>query len=88
MVAGSQNFQTGEIVPKNTVVGKVGSTGRSTGAHLHFELGEALKDNTVGKILDPIDWLPFFEDPANPGRGFIPSTATIQPRTTYTYKKS
>ena len=34
------------------------------------------------------DWLPFFEDPANPGRGFIPSTATIQPRTTYTYKKS
>jgi murein DD-endopeptidase MepM/ murein hydrolase activator NlpD len=84
MVAGSQSFQKGEIIAKNTVIGKVGSTGDSGGPHLHFELGETLNGNTVGGILDPIDWLPFFEDPANPGRGFIPATATIIPGTTYT----
>jgi murein DD-endopeptidase MepM/ murein hydrolase activator NlpD len=84
MVAGSQSFQKGEIIAKNTVIGKVGSTGDSGGPHLHFELGETLNGNTVGGILDPIDWLPFFEDPANPGQGFIPATATIIPGTTYT----
>ena len=84
MVAGSQSFQKGEIIAKNTVIGKVGSTGDSSGPHLHFELGETLNGNTVGGILDPIDWLPFFKDPANPEQGFIPATATIISGTRYT----
>lgn len=33
-------LKTGAAVPAGTVVGYVGSTGRSTGAHLHFEIRE------------------------------------------------
>lgn len=84
MVAGSQNFAKDDIVTKNTVIGKVGSTGDSNGAHLHFELGETLNGNVVEGILDPIDWLPFFEDPTTPGRGFVPETQKITKGTTYT----
>lgn len=32
------NVEKGELVDTASVVGKVGSTGRSTGAHLHFEI--------------------------------------------------
>lgn len=39
--------KTGDRVKAGTVVGRVGSTGKSTGPHLHFEV---LKD---GKYIDP-----------------------------------
>lgn len=41
----------GSIVAAGDIVGGVGSTGRSTGPHLHFEIREA------GTAVDPVAWL-------------------------------
>jgi murein DD-endopeptidase MepM/ murein hydrolase activator NlpD len=44
--------KVGDIVQKNQIVGEVGSTGQSTGAHLHFELRQ-------GNVpIDPRPYLP------------------------------
>lgn len=45
--------QTGESVSKETIVGEVGSTGFSTGPHLHFEVLEN------GKTIDPRQFLAY-----------------------------
>ena len=42
----------GEKVTVQTVIGEVGSTGFSTGPHLHFEIYQE------GKLIDPSDLLP------------------------------
>lgn len=44
--------QTGEHVSKGEIIGRMGSTGRSTGSHLHFEVA---KDSW---LLDPLQVLP------------------------------
>jgi murein DD-endopeptidase MepM/ murein hydrolase activator NlpD len=41
----------GEVVRTGQVVGNVGSTGLSTGAHLHFEV------QMDGRAVDPVVWL-------------------------------
>ena len=47
----SISVQKGKTVKQGTEIGKVGSTGKSTGPHLHFEMR---KD---GKIIDPTDYV-------------------------------
>ncbi|WP_413320361.1 M23 family metallopeptidase [Agrococcus sp. 1P02AA] len=50
--AGSIRVEVGQVVDISTVVGQVGSTGRSTGPHLHLEL-----KNSDYVSFDPILWL-------------------------------
>lgn len=52
MQYGSLQVTQGQVIEAGTVVGKVGSTGKSTGAHLHLEL--LLPDDTR---IDPIAWI-------------------------------
>jgi murein DD-endopeptidase MepM/ murein hydrolase activator NlpD len=50
--------QAGEVVSRGQDLGRVGSSGRSTGPHLHFEV----MDN--GKAVDPVRAAKLFENPA------------------------
>ena len=49
--AASQTTSTGDKVVRGAVVGKVGSTGRSTGPHLHYEV------RRNGRALNPARFL-------------------------------
>ena len=51
MIAGSINVTAGQSVAVGQVLGAVGSTGASTGAHLHFEV------HLDGTPIDPFSWL-------------------------------
>jgi murein DD-endopeptidase MepM/ murein hydrolase activator NlpD len=44
--------RTRQVVTRGQVIGYVGSTGHSTGPHLHFEL------RIDGELMDPLDFLP------------------------------
>lgn len=59
--ASSITVKLGDLVEKGQVVARVGSTGRSTGAHLHFEVRMA------GHPLDPT----LFLDKSTPDRQFV-----------------
>lgn len=52
MVAGSIRVEVGQVVDITTVIGEVGSSGRSTGPHLHLEL-----KNSDYVSFDPVLWL-------------------------------
>lgn len=60
MQYGSLNVKAGDTVTVGTIVGKTGNTGRSYGAHLHFEL------IVNGTTIDPMPWLK-----ANAGRSSL-----------------
>lgn len=51
MQYGSLQVKSGDTVTVGTVIGKTGNTGRSYGAHLHFEL------IVNGSTIDPMPWL-------------------------------
>lgn len=46
------NVSVGQTVPRGTVLGAVGNTGSSYGAHLHFEV-----HNSAGTPINPMPWL-------------------------------
>lgn len=52
MVPGSIQVEVGQVVDITTVIGQVGSSGRSTGPHLHLEL-----KNSNYVSFDPMLWL-------------------------------
>lgn len=52
MALGSMNLQVGDVVSRGDVVGKVGSTGTSTGPHLYFQV---LVNGTTA--VNPTPWL-------------------------------
>lgn len=54
MIHGSMNFKTGDVIKVGQVIGKTGSTGMSTGPHLHFEIREG---GIHGLHVDPLVWL-------------------------------
>jgi murein DD-endopeptidase MepM/ murein hydrolase activator NlpD len=45
-------LEAGNFIPRGTPIGEVGSTGHSSGPHLHFEL------RLDGEAVDPIEYLP------------------------------
>jgi hypothetical protein len=48
----SNYVREGDVIDVGECIGTVGSTGRSTGPHLHFEL------KIDGQVVDPMDYLP------------------------------
>ncbi len=52
MQTGSMSLQIGDTVSRGDVIGRVGSTGQSNGAHLHFTVQTA--DRT---FINPLPWL-------------------------------
>nr|NIR61167.1 M23 family metallopeptidase [Gammaproteobacteria bacterium] len=48
----AEGLRPGRRVTRGQVIGYVGSTGRSTGPHLHYEVWMA------GRAVDPVDFLP------------------------------
>ena len=62
MITGSLQVSAGQTIPPNTRIGTEGSTGNSTGRHLHFEVYEGnYNDPWVGGANNPnpIDPVPF-----------------------------
>ncbi len=54
MVKDSVKVKVGQKVSRATVLGVMGSTGNSTGPHLHFQIE---KSNTNRTVYDPTEWL-------------------------------
>lgn len=52
MQSGSMTLEIGDTVTRGQVIGRVGNTGQSQGAHLHFVIQTA-----DGTFIDPLPWM-------------------------------
>lgn len=73
---GSINVKQGDVVPAGKLLARVGSTGRSSGPHLHFEIWSGGPWQLGGKPIDPLPTLERWYASA-PG-GAIQSAATAK----------
>ncbi|AOZ72487.1 hypothetical protein BK816_03575 [Boudabousia tangfeifanii] len=56
MISGSSPLHQGQELKAGDFVGKLGSTGNSTGPHLHFEVHRG-KDDNDGSAVEPLSWM-------------------------------
>lgn len=73
MPLGGIQVKSGQQVTRGTSLGYLGSEGRSTGFHLHFEL---YKGGFKGVIADPGDYLPLFASDGGPVPGDLALAGT------------
>ncbi len=52
---GSVLVSSGDVVKQGQLIAKVGSSGRSTGGHLHFEI--RVGENSTAATVDPLDYI-------------------------------
>ena len=60
MYEGSITVKAGDAVEQGQVIGKMGSSGNSTGPHLHFEV--RIGSNAYSSVVDPLGYI----NPSNP----------------------
>jgi murein DD-endopeptidase MepM/ murein hydrolase activator NlpD len=53
------NVSSGQSVSKGQMIGRMGSTGRSTGSHLHFEIHEGPWNGSRSNAVNPIRYVSF-----------------------------
>lgn len=62
LLSGSRKVKEGDRVSQGQVIGTVGSTGNSTGNHLHFEIRVSTYNSSLGKYsykaVNPLTYLP------------------------------
>jgi ribosomal protein S25 len=57
MLAGSRRVNVGDSVKQGQVIGLMGSTGDSTGQHLHFEIHKGTWNSQRSNAVDPVKYL-------------------------------
>lgn len=62
MRAGSRRVNVGQKVKQGQVIGIMGSTGNSTGQHLHFELHKGRWNINKTNSVNPLNYLPALKD--------------------------
>lgn len=78
MRSGSRNVKVGDRVTQGQTIGTMGSTGQSTGQHLHFELHKGLWNINKSNGVDPEKFLE---------KDLYPAKKATSSSSTYTVKK-